>query len=291
MFGKTENSRYENNKFRCIKDVVVSSIEAIKAIFISVIKKLTSFLSFTSKSVQMNTPLASRKETPKIETSYEIKPEDNHSMDFSPDETEVILSIVEQFKKHPVINSNLKIENVTRIDPSLHNWIFEIENISGVIFKMGLQKDGLKNRLEAINFGQNVCKDFNLDLLKIPEPKVLIENTLYAERKYRFIKDPSEIGNVYSKELLSKILSQLVTFICKTGASDLTPQNLGLLSDGSGICLYDLEDKYPEDPSFGLKTFITGCYGNYGSGFFEQTKAIIKDIVPDTFKKLFPAEK
>lgn len=211
-------------------------------------------------------------------------------MNFSTKEKEELLKITNEFKKHTEIDPNLKIPNVKRIDPSNHNWIFELNDIEGIVFKMSLSKDGLKDRLESIAYGQDVCQKHNLNLLKIPEVNIISNDNLYAERKYNLIKNPNEYGKIYSKETLAKIYEQLAIFICKTGTSDLTHQNFEFLADGSDICLFDLEDINPSDPSIGLRTFLTGCAGmNLGPEIFNQTKATIKANAPDTYKKLWPS--
>lgn len=221
---------------------------------------------------------------PKTESSKDV---DNHPMVFSSDEHKAISKIATELKKHNTIDPHLKIDQVKSIDPSLHNWIFEVDNFEGILFKMSL-KNGFKERLRAIEYGQEVCQEYHLNHLKIPEITVIPNENLYAERKYQFIKNPKEIETIYSKETLSKIFEQLVIFICKTGTTDLTPQNYAFLADGTGVCLYDLEDINPEDPSYGLRAFIIGCAGgSLGSKFFEQTKEIIKAHAPETFSELF----
>lgn len=271
----------------------VGTFEKIKTFIVHIFQQIGQF--FSQAAQRLKQMICSKPSAPDLSKVFEknvgeaeaMTPDRGH-LDFSSDETQLILNTAQELRTYPSIQQLPHHASIKRIDPSLHNWIFEMHNMEGIIFKMSREEGKLKERLETIQSAREICEQNNLSFLKIPEPKVLLKDNLYAEKKYRLLENSEEIKKVYTGETLEKIFTQLALFICKSGTSDLTHQNLGFLADGSGVCLYDLEDLSPENPAVGLKSFVVGCTGgSLGSTFFEQIREVIRMHAPDAYKKLY----
>lgn len=272
---------------------LIVTFEKIKTFIAHIFQQIGQFFSHATKCLNKN--ISGKPSGPDLSTLFEqnvkhteVMPSERASLDFSSDETQLILATAQELRTYSSITQIPHNTSIKRIDPSLHNWIFEMQDMGGIIFKMSQKEGKLKERLETIQAAQEICLQNNLSLIKIPVPKVLISDNLYAEKKYKFLERSEEIKKVYSDEALEKIFTQIALFICKSGTSDLTHQNLGFLADGTGVCLYDLEDRSPEDPTAGLKSFVVGCTGgSLGSKFFNQIREVIRIHAPEAYKKIY----
>ncbi len=171
---------------------------------------------------------------------------------------------------------------------SNHNWIFKIEKISDIIFKIPANEEialGLfKNRCQNIELGKALCKKLSLNMLNIPDSYKINENLL-AERKLKFIKNNEELDKIYSLEKIRESIKQFVIFICETGLSDTHRENFKFMADGSGIALYDLEFMKPESPENGLTTLICNLPNRVLPG---DMKELIKVYNFKAHEKMWP---
>lgn len=272
---------------------LIVTFEKIKTFIAHIFQQIGQFFSHATQSVKKI--ICGKPSGPDLSTLFEqnvrhteVMPTERASLDFSSDETQLILTTAQELRTYPSVHQIPHNASIKRIDPSLHNWIFEMQDMGGIIFKMSQEEGKLKERLETIQAAQEICQEHNLSFIKIPVPKIIIQDNLYAEKKYRLLEKSEEIKKVYSDDTLEKIFTQIALFICKSGTSDLTHQNLGFLADGSGVCLYDLEDLSPEDPTAGLRSFVVGCTGgSLGSKFFDQIREVIRIHAPEAYKKMY----
>lgn len=161
--------------------------------------------------------------------------------------------------------------------------IFSIKPSPELIFKMLVpdirrhEDISMKSRYQRIIDGQSVCRINNLNLLVIPHVKLFIlevnerKHQILAEKKLN-IQNSTEQEYIYEKyaKILNEAIRQLTVFICKTGFSDVTWNNIPVLMDRKdehgnvSIGLIDIEER--DGAQMGL----------FGDSFF--TRGLVKCV-------------
>ncbi len=122
------------------------------------------------------------------------------------------------------------------------HFVFELDELPGVIIKMTTQGQELKERFKNIQFAREVCQTHHLGLLKIPQailrqvtvsPPSQIQKsiTLLLQEKLEIFHGDSmqEVSYETEADRLDKAINQLALFIIKTEFSDVEYRNVPII--------------------------------------------------------------
>lgn len=152
--------------------------------------------------------------------------------------------------------------------------VFELDKAPGVIFKMTTREDNpISNRYDKMIDAQTVLRTHQLGLLVLPHAKLFEVDAdgeryqIIAEEKLDIDMNSSRQEQYFEEyaDSLNEAISQLATFICKTGYSDVEYRNNPVLNNSLGadghrkIALIDIEEM--EDAEEGL---FSGYLGRTG---------------------------
>ncbi|MFV0339263.1 MAG: DUF648 domain-containing protein [Parachlamydiaceae bacterium] len=169
-----------------------------------------------------------------------LEPNDELQLDLSEEDEELLVQA----------NNHLRMEGIQIVHGG-SNRVFFLDSQPDVVFKPMGSIDKAEKYVEDVETARRIVNEEQLDLIFIPRAKIINirgENFIAQERAslvsgdyyhqkgiyHRFWADPE------MREYIQKLFTQLITFIVKTGFSDVKYDNIPLDMNGR-VALIDLD--------------------------------------------------